>query len=190
MTLAPGPPRSFRLLVGKRPSQYRRQSRTLLACRCLLGGVAFLGDRGGAIGVLAAVILRVTLDRSTKPQCKLDLACRRGRRLTDNCAGSRPLHIPLSLKCVKGCSINDDGTAHHIICSGAADRIVTTLQTLSPFLPSSKPIRRRPGLASGMLQYLKRRFERIGFATDLWEPDGPALFAKYEGRPGANGGAL
>ena len=24
--------------------------------------------------------------------------------------------------------------------------------------------------------------------TDLWDPDGPALFAKYEGRPGANKG--
>jgi acetylornithine deacetylase len=30
--------------------------------------------------------------------------------------------------------------------------------------------------------------ETLGFTTHLWDPDGPALYAKYEGRPGANKG--
>jgi acetylornithine deacetylase/succinyl-diaminopimelate desuccinylase-like protein len=36
--------------------------------------------------------------------------------------------------------------------------------------------------------YLQKRLEALGFTTDLWEPDGSALYAKYEGRPGANKG--
>jgi acetylornithine deacetylase len=37
-------------------------------------------------------------------------------------------------------------------------------------------------------EYLKGRLEKIGFATDLWDPDGPALYEKYKGRPGAHKG--
>jgi len=36
--------------------------------------------------------------------------------------------------------------------------------------------------------YLQKRLEALDFTTDLWDPDGPALYAKYEGRPGANKG--
>ena len=36
--------------------------------------------------------------------------------------------------------------------------------------------------------YLQKRLDALGFATDLWDPDGPALYKKYEGRAGANKG--
>ncbi len=73
--------------------------------------------------------------------------------------------------------------------AGANDRIVATLRDLIAFpsVVKADPKEAGPGERDCQL-YLKRRLERIGFATDLWEPDGPALFAKYEGCPGANKG--
>jgi acetylornithine deacetylase len=72
---------------------------------------------------------------------------------------------------------------------GAADRVVATLCDLIAFPSVVKPNPKDAGPGERQCQeYLKRRLERIGFVTDLWEPDGPALFAKYEGRPGANKG--
>jgi acetylornithine deacetylase len=73
--------------------------------------------------------------------------------------------------------------------SGAADRIVATLCDLIAFPSVVKADPKEAGPGERQCQeYLKSRLERIGFVTDLWEPDGPALFAKYEGRPGANKG--
>ena len=70
-----------------------------------------------------------------------------------------------------------------------ADRIVETLSDLVAF-PSivlSDPTKAGPGERDCKL-YLQKRLEALGFETDLWEPDGPALYAKYMGRPGANKG--
>ena len=71
----------------------------------------------------------------------------------------------------------------------ATDRIVATLCELIAFpsVVKANPTEAGPG-ERRCQEYLKARLERIGFVTDLWEPDGPALFAKYEGRPGANRG--
>ncbi len=58
--------------------------------------------------------------------------------------------------------------------SGAADCIVTTLSDVVAFPsvvkvdPKEAGSRRAP-----MLEYPKWWLERIGFVTDLWEPDGP-----------------
>ena len=73
--------------------------------------------------------------------------------------------------------------------AGASDRIVATLRDLVAFpsIVKANPNESGPGERECQ-EYLKARLERIGFATDLWEPDGPALFSKYEGRPGANKG--
>jgi acetylornithine deacetylase len=75
------------------------------------------------------------------------------------------------------------------VVEGAADRVVATLCDLIAFpsVVKSNPKDAGPGERQCQ-EYLKTRLERIGFVTDLWEPDGPALFAKYEGRPGANKG--
>jgi acetylornithine deacetylase len=70
-----------------------------------------------------------------------------------------------------------------------ADRIVETLSALISF-PSvvmSDPTKAGPG-ERNCQRYLQGRIESIGFETDLWEPDGPALYGKYEGRPGAQKG--
>lgn len=69
------------------------------------------------------------------------------------------------------------------------DRIVETLSDLISF-PSvvmSDPTKAGPGERDCQL-YLQGRLEALGFSTDLWDPDGPALYAKYQGRPGANKG--
>lgn len=70
-----------------------------------------------------------------------------------------------------------------------ADRIARTLCDLVAF-PSVAMIdstKAGPGERDCQL-YLQRRLDRLGFKTDLWDPDGPALYQKYEGRPGANKG--
>ena len=70
-----------------------------------------------------------------------------------------------------------------------ADRIVQTLCDIVSFpsIVKNDPREAGPGERDCQL-YLQKRIEAIGFTTDLWEPDGPALYAKYEGRPGANKG--
>lgn len=73
----------------------------------------------------------------------------------------------------------------------AADRLVATLCDLIAFPSVVKANPKDAGPGERQCQeYLKSRLERIGFATDLWEPDGPALYAKYEARPGANKGRV
>jgi acetylornithine deacetylase len=71
----------------------------------------------------------------------------------------------------------------------AAQRIVDTLSDLVAFpsIVKSNPKEAGPGERDCQL-YLQERLHRLGFTTDLWDPDGPALYAKYEGRPGANKG--
>lgn len=69
------------------------------------------------------------------------------------------------------------------------DRIVETLCDLVrfPSIVKNDPTEAGPGERDCQL-YLQRRLDRLGFETDLWEPDGPALLARYAGRPGANKG--
>jgi acetylornithine deacetylase len=71
------------------------------------------------------------------------------------------------------------------------DRIVSTLCDLIgfPSIVTSNPRDAGPGERQCQ-EYLKARLEAIGFTTDLWEPDGPALLAKYAGRPGAQPGRV
>jgi acetylornithine deacetylase len=70
-----------------------------------------------------------------------------------------------------------------------AERIVRTLSELIGFASVVKANPKDAGPGERQCQeYLKGRLERLVFVTDLWEPDGPALYAKYEGRPGANKG--
>ena len=70
-----------------------------------------------------------------------------------------------------------------------AQRIAETLADLIGFASVVKADPKEAGPGERLCQeYLKGRIEKLGFATDLWEPDGPALYAKYEGRPGANKG--
>jgi acetylornithine deacetylase len=70
-----------------------------------------------------------------------------------------------------------------------SERIVETLCDLVrfPSIVKADPREAGPGERDCQL-YLQRRLEAIGFSTDLWDPDGPALYAKYEGRPGAHKG--
>ncbi|WP_457588992.1 M20 family metallopeptidase [Ensifer canadensis] len=70
-----------------------------------------------------------------------------------------------------------------------ADRIVETLSDLVAFasIVKSNPEEAGPGERDCQL-YLQGRLKALGFTTDLWDPDGPALYAKYQGRPGANKG--
>ncbi len=70
-----------------------------------------------------------------------------------------------------------------------AGRIVRTLTELIGF-PSIVPVDpAKAGPAERDCQlYLQARLHELGFRTDLWDPDGPALFAKYRGRPGAHEG--
>lgn len=70
-----------------------------------------------------------------------------------------------------------------------SDQIVATLSELVrfPSIVKSNPKEAGPGERDCQL-YLQKRLEKLGFTTDLWDPDGPALYAKYEGRPGANKG--
>jgi acetylornithine deacetylase len=70
-----------------------------------------------------------------------------------------------------------------------ADRIVQTLCDLASFpsVVKNDPKEAGPGERDCQL-YLQKRLQGLGFATDLWDPDGPALYEKYKGRPGANKG--
>ena len=70
-----------------------------------------------------------------------------------------------------------------------SDRIVDTLCALvrCPSIVRNDPRDAGPGERDCQL-YLQGRLKALGFATDLWDPDGPALYTKYEGRPGANKG--
>jgi acetylornithine deacetylase len=70
-----------------------------------------------------------------------------------------------------------------------ADRIVDTLCELVKFpsIVKNDPKEAGPGERDCQL-YLQKRLEKIGFVTDLWDPDGPALYEKYQGRPGAHKG--
>ncbi len=70
-----------------------------------------------------------------------------------------------------------------------SDRIVQTLCDLVAFpsVVKSNPKEAGPGERNCQL-YLQRRLQALGFGTDLWDPNGPVLYAKYEGRPGANKG--
>jgi acetylornithine deacetylase len=70
-----------------------------------------------------------------------------------------------------------------------ADRIVETLSDLVTFpsIVKSNPKDAGPGERDCQL-YLQKRLETLGFTTDLWDPDGPALYEKYKGRAGANKG--
>lgn len=70
-----------------------------------------------------------------------------------------------------------------------ADAIVKTLTDLVAFpsIVKSDPKEAGPGERDCQI-YLRGRLDKLGFSTDLWDPDGPALYAKYEGRPGANKG--
>ncbi len=68
-------------------------------------------------------------------------------------------------------------------------RIVDTLCDILSF-PSIvlvDPTQAGPGERDCQL-YLQKRLEKLGMTTDLWDPDGPALYEKYKGRPGANKG--
>lgn len=70
-----------------------------------------------------------------------------------------------------------------------ADLLVTTLSDLIgfPSVVKADPTEAGPG-ERDCQHYLKDRLEALGMVTDLWEPDGPALFAKYQGRAGAHKG--
>ena len=71
----------------------------------------------------------------------------------------------------------------------AAERIAGTLMDLIgfPSIVMADPTQSGPGERLCQ-EYLKGRLEKIGFSTDLWDPDGPALYEKYKGRPGAHKG--
>ncbi len=69
------------------------------------------------------------------------------------------------------------------------DRIVRTLCDLVAFPSVVKADPREAGPGERDCQrYLQKRLEAIGFLTDLWDPNGPALLEKYRGRPGAHAG--
>ncbi|HTW25787.1 MAG TPA: M20/M25/M40 family metallo-hydrolase [Acetobacteraceae bacterium] len=84
-----------------------------------------------------------------------------------------------------------DDTDRRIIAAveRRADVIVRTTAELIGF-PSVVPVdSRNAGPAERDCQlYLQARLHDLGFKTDLWDPDGPALFAKHQGRPGAHAG--
>src|ERR1700745_3249689 len=70
-----------------------------------------------------------------------------------------------------------------------ADRIVQILSDLVSFPSIVKSDPRQAGPGERDCQpYLQKRLQALGFSTDLWDPDGPALYEKYRGRPGANKG--
>jgi acetylornithine deacetylase len=62
-----------------------------------------------------------------------------------------------------------------------ADRIVETLCDIVrfPSIVKSDPREAGPG-ERDCQRYLQKRLEALGFVTDLWDPDGPALYAKYK----------
>jgi acetylornithine deacetylase len=71
----------------------------------------------------------------------------------------------------------------------SAEKVVRTLCDLVAFpsIVKSNPKEAGPGERDCQF-YLERRLQALGFATTLWDPDGPALHEKYKGRPGANKG--
>jgi acetylornithine deacetylase len=72
---------------------------------------------------------------------------------------------------------------------GASDRIAETLRDLIRFESVVKADPREAGPGERLCQeYLQGRLTELGFSTDLWEPDGPALYAEYQGHPGAQKG--
>lgn len=71
----------------------------------------------------------------------------------------------------------------------SAERIAQTLCDLLAFPSVVKVDPREAGPGERDCQlYLQQRLSALGMETDLWDPDGPALYAKYQGRPGANKG--
>ncbi|RWR27066.1 ArgE/DapE family deacylase [Sinirhodobacter populi] len=71
----------------------------------------------------------------------------------------------------------------------ASDRIAQTLMDLIDFPSEVKANPKDAGPGEHDCQvYLQGRLEALGFDTDLWDPDGPALYEKYKGRPAANKG--
>ncbi|MFI3309195.1 ArgE/DapE family deacylase [Ewingella allii] len=68
-------------------------------------------------------------------------------------------------------------------------RIVQTLCDILSFpsIVMADPTQAGPGERDCQL-YLQQRLHQLGMETDLWDPDGPALYEKYKGRPGANKG--
>jgi len=71
----------------------------------------------------------------------------------------------------------------------SADRITKTLQDLIGFESVVKADPTTAGPGERLCQeYLANRIKNLGFDVDLWEPDGPALYRKYQGRPGAQQG--
>lgn len=68
-------------------------------------------------------------------------------------------------------------------------RIVQTLCDILSFpsIVMTDPTQCGPGERDCQL-YLQQRLHQLGMETDLWDPDGPALYEKYKGRPGANKG--
>jgi len=69
------------------------------------------------------------------------------------------------------------------------DRLVQTLCDLIAFpsVVKADPRQAGPGERDCQL-WLQQRLHELGMETDLWDPDGPTLYAKYQGRPGANQG--
>jgi acetylornithine deacetylase len=73
--------------------------------------------------------------------------------------------------------------------NAAGPRLAALLSDLIGFASVVKSDPRESGPGERLCQeYLKARIETLGFTTDLWEPDGPALLAKYAGRAGAHKG--
>lgn len=69
------------------------------------------------------------------------------------------------------------------------DGIVATLQDLIRFESIVKADPKEAGPGERQCQeYLEQRLRVLGFKTDLWEPDGPALYDEYRGYPGAQKG--
>jgi len=73
--------------------------------------------------------------------------------------------------------------------AAAQDEIIQTLSDLIAFPSIVKANPKEAGRGERDCQlYLQQRLQKLGFTTDLWEPDGPALYDKYKGRAGANKG--
>ena len=151
----------------------------------MLGGIGIFGGRGGVLGVLAAVLLLVTLQTGLL-QLNINSIWQVG------IVGALLIAVLLL-----------DPLPH------AGDDTMTDIEPYhrrsrrSPRRPHRRDAVRsrrlslhrdeRPDAQAGPGErdcqlYLERRLEALGFATDLWDPDGPALYEKYKGRPGANKG--
>ena len=83
-------------------------------------------------------------------------------------------------------SIAEDLNTHIVANRG---RIAACLCDLIAFpsIVMADPTQAGPG-ERDCQRYLDARLRRLGLETDLWEPDGPALYDRYRGRPGANKG--